>query len=36
MKPWGRALPVAPLVLIGWLLWRLVRERPAPVATPSP
>ena len=36
MKPSGRALPVALLVLIGWLLWRLVRERPAPVAASSP
>ena len=36
MQPSGRALPVALLVLIGWLLWRLLRARPAPVAAASP
>ncbi len=27
------ALVAAPFALIGWLLWRLVRERPAAIAT---
>ena len=30
------ALVLSPFALIGWLLWRLFRERPAPVAAPSP
>jgi hypothetical protein len=30
------ALVLSPFVLIGWLLWRPLRERPAPVAVSSP
>ena len=29
------AVVLAPCALIGWLLWRLFRERPAPVAAPQ-
>ena len=30
------ALVLTPFALIGWLLWRLFHDRPAPVATPAP
>ena len=30
------ALVLSPFALIGWLLWRLFRDRPEPVATPAP
>ena len=30
------ALVLSPFALIGWLLWRLFHDRPAPVATPAP
>jgi len=30
------ALVLSPFALIGWLLWRLFHDRPAPVASPAP
>ena len=30
------ALVLSPFALIGWLLWRLFRERPAPIAASGP